>query len=266
MKSLPAGENSPQETVRALQQQLRRMEKRRPAADASSCTSGCKELDQLLPGGGLPRGGLVEWLSESSGSGAGTLAMIAAREAMREGGALIVMDRSRRFYPPAAAALGVDLEQVIVVRATNAKDELWALDQSLRCSAVAAVWAPLEKLDDCTFRRLQLAAETGGGTGMLLRPTRALGQPSWSDLQLLVEPKSRISNPKSEILNPKSAAWHLRIQITRCRGGPSGQSLEVEIDEVTGAVRKVSGDHETRSMHLAAQLAHPTARRRSARA
>ena len=102
--------------------------------------------------------------------------MVAAREAAAEGGAIVVMDRRGEFYPPAAAALGVNLDNMIVIRAANKKDELWALDQALRCVGVAAVWAPVERIDWRTFRRLQLAAETGGGLGLLLRSTRVRGQ------------------------------------------------------------------------------------------
>ena len=129
------------------------------AAIVSSC---CEALDRLLPAGGFRRGTLVEWLSNSSGSGAGTLAMLVARQAALEGGAVVVMDRHHWFYPPAAAALGVDLEHVIIVRPDTARDEIWALDQSLRCPGVAAVWSSLgDQLDQRDFRRLQLAAEIG---------------------------------------------------------------------------------------------------------
>ena len=47
----------------------------------------------------------MEWLSEGTGSGAATLALIAAREACRAGGVLAVLDAERSFYPPAAADL-----------------------------------------------------------------------------------------------------------------------------------------------------------------
>ena len=113
---------------------------------------------------------------------------LAVRAAAAEGGAIVVLDRRRNFYPPAAAALGVELEQVMVVRAGSPDDELWAFDQALRCPGVAAVWGAIDKLPSRWFRRLQLAAENGGGVGHVLRPARVRGWPSWSYAQLLVEP------------------------------------------------------------------------------
>jgi hypothetical protein len=259
--------------VAALQDGIRCLEGARRPQDPRPFSSGCPPLDRLLPGAGFPRGALIEWLSNSAGGGGEMLAMLAAREAVSQGGVLVVMDRQRQFYPPAAAALGIDLERTIVIRARRAQEEMWALDQALRCRGVAAAWAALEQLDWRWFRRLQLAVEAGGGLGLIMRPARVRGQPSWSQVQLLVQP----------CLSEGSRRLH--VEVTRCQGKAAGGMVELEIDDVTGAVcsgraaladssaacariRPVSskGCHETHSLQLAAQLAHPTPRRRTARA
>ena len=197
------------EIVRTLQQRVRQIEGTDNTTVEQIVSSGCVAFDRFLPRGGLRRGSLVEWLSASCGSGAGTLALMAAREASRAGGAIVVMDRKHWFYPPAAAALGVDLKNLILVRTTKEQDEMWALDQALRCPGVAAVWAPLdEKLDPRNFRRLQLAAESGTSIGLLLRPAKVRGQPSWSDLQISVTPRPS-QNVDRRIVH---------VEILRCRG------------------------------------------------
>src|SRR5205085_6193640 len=81
-----------------------------------------------------------------------------------------------------------DLDNLLVVRPREKADELWALDQALRCPAVAAVWGPVGELDDRALRRLQLAAEEGRGLGLLLREASVCGRPSWADVRLLVRP------------------------------------------------------------------------------
>ena len=185
--------------------------------------------------------------------------MIWARQASLEGGALVVLDHQQWFYPPAAAVLGVDLEAVIVVRTSQPRDQLWAVDQSLRCPAVAAVWAPLEQLAEHDFRRLQLAAEAGGGLGLLIRSHKVLQQPSWSDMQLLIHPRGG-----------HEQAWQtgrrLRIEVVRCRQGQSGGTVDVEIDVVTGAMQQASSEHETHTVYPATELAYPASGSRSARA
>ena len=173
-----------------LRQRIARLEAARRCGGSTTVTSGSTALDGILPEGGLRRGTLVEWLSAGEGTGAWTLALLAARETCRHGGSLAVLDRRGDFYPPAAVRLGIEPEQLLVVHAESAADHDWAMDQVLRSPAVAAVLAWPERLDGHTFRRWQLAVEQGGGLGLLLRPAAARADPSWADVRLLVEPLS----------------------------------------------------------------------------
>jgi protein ImuA len=243
--------------VEALRRQIARLEQSRPRSGNPPISSGCGPLDRLLPEGGFRRGTLAEWLSVGEGGGATGLALAAGREACRPigggleqsrcewaGGVLVVLDRLGEFYPPAAARLGIEPENLIVIQAGTQADNCWALDQALRCPGVAAVLAWLEKLDGRTFRRLQLAAEEGGGLGLLIRPPPARQEPSWADVRLLVEPLPATSGVSHQ--------RRLRIHLLRCRGGANGRSVDLVIDD------------ETRSVHLAAQLADPAASRHAA--
>ena len=214
--------------IEALRRQIARLEQPRPTGGNAPISSGCGPLDRLLPGGGFRRATLVEWLSAGEGSGAASLAMAAASQACRDGGAVVVLDRRREFYPPAAVRLGIELQDLIVVQAGSEADNQWALDQALRCPGVAAVLAWPEKLDGRTFRRLQLAAEEGGGLGLLIRPLAARREPSWADLRLLVEPL-----PAEPLAGCKR---RLRIHLLRCHGAASGRNVDLEIDDETHTV------------------------------
>jgi protein ImuA len=240
------------EIVRALTQRVRQIEGAQSVASGSVVSSGSAALDALLPGKAFRRGTLVEWLSSGGGSGASTLALMIARQACREGGALVVVDRQRSFYPPAAAALGIDLERSIVVRPLRDGDDTWTVDQVLRSVGVAAVLSWPEKLCDRTFRRLQLAAESSGVLGLLVRPDSVRSQPSWAELRLLVRPL--LSDPR-----PGAAARRrLRVELLRCRRGICGGAVELEIDEETGTL------YEQSAVYLAPALAAGAPRRRSA--
>lgn len=242
--------------ITALQRKLARLEQaQRPAWGTAS--SGCAALDRLLPPGGLRRGSLVEWLAPASGSGAATLAMRAAQSACADGGALVVVDRRGDFFPPAALARGVDPAQMIVVRPRSAPDELWAIDQALRCPAVAAVWAEAAQLDPRSFRRFQLAAEAGGVLGLLVRPLSVVGRPSWADVQLLVQPlRSAAGGPW------RGRRW--RVELLRCRGGAAGKSIVLELDETTQEMCEADHDAATHFVPLASQLADPAPPQRAA--
>lgn len=258
------------ESLEALRGQLAQWESGRPQRDRAPISTGDAVLDAWLPWGGLPRGALIECVGwEEAGGGAGLLALLLARQAARPndespGGELVVLDTQRKFYPPAAALWGVDLRHVLVIQATALREQIWALDQCLRCSAVAAVWAAMESLDPRDFRRLQLAAEQGGGIGLLVRKRAARHEPSWADLQLLVRPRepSRWGERAQ-----RGTGWRLEVELTRCRQAVGvGSVLELEIDVVTGKLQTVSKPHETYGVYPTTRLVPAAFEGRSARA
>ncbi len=196
--------------VEGLRRQLDRWAADRPTEETVTFSTGAAALDRLLPGGGLRPGMLVEWVDEGGVRNAEcgmpcsirnpqsairnssvTLSLVAAREACRPGGVLVVIDRRQMFYPPAAAAWGIDLGRLLVVHPRDRRDELWAMVQSLRSPAVAAVWAMVDRLDQRASRRLQLATQAGRALGLVLRPPDARNQPSWADVRLGVSTEQR---------------------------------------------------------------------------
>jgi hypothetical protein len=229
--------------VSGLRQQLGRWKKGDAAEDTTVFSCGAAAVDRLLPDGGLRHGMLVEWLAGASGAvggGAATLGLLSAREACREGGALVVIDRRQTFYPPAAAAWGIDLDRVIIVHPQNARDELWAAVQALRSPAVAAMFATIDRLDSRSFRRLQLAAQAGQTLGVLMRSSSVRGEPSWADVTLEAGPSSVVRGPLYGSNGPRTADHGRRVQVhlLRCHNGRADGSVVLEIDDAAYAVRE----------------------------
>jgi hypothetical protein len=187
-------------------------------------------LDTLLAPTGLGTGSLIELLSATDGAGAWTLGLYWARHACMRRRSLVLVDARGWFYPPAARALGVDLEHVILIRPTSRQGSQAALDLALRCGAVGAVVGWCDRLIAAEAQRLKLAAEAGGGLGLILRPLGAAQGPSFADLRLRVAPQI-----STDIVR------RVRIDVVRWRGGKDGQSLTVEIDDETGDVRLSAG-------------------------
>jgi protein ImuA len=279
---MPIFQGSRRQIVDQLQDRLSRLEGRQ-SCDETIVGSGCDALDRLLPGGGFRRGKLVEWLHDCRGSGAGTLSLLCAQQIAGSYGALVVVDnrpdsnrknsRDLNFYPPAAAAWGIDLSKLLVIRPRDQADALWAWNQALRCEGVAAVWGWVDRLDEKSFRRWQLAGEIGGAVGFLLRPAETRGQPSWSETQLLVEPRPTVAGKCireecmcEECMHERSTRGRcLRVQVVRCRGGSPGRVAEFELDELNRQVKspQQTQSDETHPLHLVSQLAHPAIARRS---
>ncbi len=283
--------------VRNLQQQVLGMSLGTAAACSGETSgesdgwvsSGCPTLDRYLPEGtGFRRGSLVEWFVTGPGSGAGTLALLVARQACAGHGALLIVDPLGEFYPPAAAACGLDLQRLVVIRPRNSRDALWAWDQALRCPAVKAVWGSLEDLEDRWFRRFQLAAEQSGCLGLLLRPAKYRGDPSWSEVQLAVSAHRAgspgaespvVASPVAEGVQGRGAVveqerW-IRVEVVRVRralaagwSARCGQAVvDLKLEEHHGHLQvSEASNHETPALHLVSQLADPALARHASRA
>jgi hypothetical protein len=253
-------------------------------------SSGVPAVDRLLPGGGLRRGMLVEWvgrndearmtndewkstrssfvppLADHSGiAPCLTLPLLAAREACREGGMMVVVDVAGTFYPPAAVAWGIDLGRLLVVRPRSARDALWATVQSLRSPAVATVWAALDRIDDRAFRRLQLAAQSARAIGLLSRPASARGQPTWADVRLGVSREQGAGSRGQGKTVRLSAVRCLQVYVLRCRQGRAGGVACVEIDDAAHVVREVRVSHDAHPVPVVAELANSTVAARAER-
>lgn len=162
-------------------------------AAAPGLATGFPALDAALPGGGWPVGALVEIVTGRWGSGELRLLLPA----------LAAISRSRRLawvapplipYAPALAAAGMDLARTVVVSPAGenpkhenlAREILWAAEKLLAspCCGMVLVWPPVLRLRDA--RRLQLAAQSGGGTGVVFRQRNV---PSPAALRLAVQPR-----------------------------------------------------------------------------
>ena len=152
-------------------------------------STGFRPLDRLLPAGGVRLGSLVEWLAADDASGAIALACaVACRLAGSRGtgdepaasaATILIVDRGGRFYPPAVLpwldgggngmGSGGGRPRFVVARPSTDDDEIWAIDQALRCPGVAAVLAWPGRVHPTAMRRWQLAARAGGAVGLLVR-------------------------------------------------------------------------------------------------
>jgi protein ImuA len=223
------------EVIAQLRTRLREMERSHRKNVKPPCSSGTP-LDQLLPVGGIEWGTLMEWLAQGEGTGMATLALIVSSHLLLQQGIIVVLDSRREFYPAAAAGLGISLERMVIVRPPNRRDELWAWEQSLRSPAATVVLGWTESLKEGEFRRLQLAAEAGGGVGFLLRSHFFRHEPSWAETRFLVE-----ARPTSLCSGARQASQkrRMRVEVLRTRGGAGGV-LELELSHEEVHVRVVS--------------------------
>jgi hypothetical protein len=167
--------------VEQLRERIRQLQAA-PRRYLAVLRTGMEAVDALLPSGGFPLGEAVELCGEAA-SGRTSLALRAVAAAHREERLCAWVDGPRELYPPAAAALGVDLERLLVVRPRAPEQRVWAAVQLARSGAFACVVLDLTKGVGATgrtvrpglaeARKLADAAERGGGLLLLLTSPEA---------------------------------------------------------------------------------------------
>ena len=203
---------------------------------------GLAAVDDALPPGGLEAGALHELLG-GEGAGVALTALLAARSA-----GLVLWCRTSRngsLYAPGLAAFGLAPDRLILARARSEQEALWAMEEGLRSGRLAVVVGEARKLDLTASRRLQLAAEAGGGLALLLRPPDAAGA-SAAKTRWRVAPAPGAAPHWRGV---GQARW--RLDLLRCRGANPRSWI-------------VDWDDATHSLHLAAPLADRPAEARPA--
>lgn len=168
-----------------------RNETRNTSTLGGAVATGNAALDAQLAQGGWPRGALSELLFERPGIGELGLLLPALAELSQAGRWQAWINPPYLPYAPALSAAGIELSRLLLLRATDAREALWAAEQCLRSRVCGAVLIWPQAPDGRQLRRLQLAAEHGDALGLLFRPLTDAGQPSPATLRLGLCPSER---------------------------------------------------------------------------
>jgi protein ImuA len=212
---------------------------------------GIAAIDEALPGGGLARAAVHELVAARGDTAARALAAIVAG---RAGGPVLWIQLARdaqeegQIYPYGLATLGLDPDRVFAVTAATAQDALWAMEEALRAGCAGAVIGDGLAPDLTASRRLLLAAESGSGPALVVRP-----MPRARAREAIVPQEAAFGRPgrdKSERAEKYSTAaatvWRVasaasaddvgtgaprwELMLARCRGGRVPHSWLVEWD------------------------------------
>ena len=101
-------------------------------------STGALALDLALGVGGLPRGRVVEIFGPES-SGKSTMAMHVVAEAQRNGGICAYIDAEHAMDPAYAAAIGVDIDELLISQPDTGEQALEICDMLIRSGALDVV-------------------------------------------------------------------------------------------------------------------------------
>ena len=240
-----------------LRERIRRIE--RPAAAVHGVLPfGVAAIDRALPGGGLARGAVHEFVGMGGDEEDGALAAAFAagilgrlgphpnpppRAGEGTGGGIVLWCLPRPdLYGPGLAILGLDPARLVLVRARRDGEILSAIEEGLRATGVAAVVGEVGAFPAVASRRLQLAAERSGVTAFVLRRWRDGARAARErDLPNASATRWRIASQPSVPARAEPGIGHprWRIELLRCRGGAPA-CWEVEVADATGSLSLVA--------------------------
>jgi hypothetical protein len=194
--------------------------------------TGFAALDSRLPGGGWPRGALIEIFVSRYGIGELTVLIPALATLTRP-----VLGEAPKWvawiappfipYAPALTQRGVGIERLLLIHpSTGRKDRLWAIEQVVRSGSSNGVLAWLAEADDVVLRRLQLATEERECWTVLFRPVEALQSRSPAALRIRLTQFSEAQ-----------CSGSIRAEILKCRGGRPSVVELTEIDSARSSAR-----------------------------
>lgn len=211
-----------------------------PASQAVS--TGWDGPDRVLAGAGLSPRMVHEWIGAGSGEAAGewwtpplaALAHLAGRAVTVTGSGARTLWVGRGVWPfaPLLAARSL-LAGAVLIDTRGPRETAWAVDLALRGRGFAAVIADGRGLDLALTRRLQLAAESGGGLALLARAASERDVLSASGTRWLVRPVH--AHAPASVHRPRWAVHLLRRKGLRPTPASDG-CWTVELDHATGAL------------------------------
>lgn len=193
-------------------------------ARALQCVdTGVPALSAQLPGGGWPRGALVEILLPQPGAGEWQL----LRPALLQGHRSILLIRPPYVLQAAAwSQAGGDIGRLLWLRGVQDGEALWAAEQGLRCGALDAVLLWQGQADYRQLHRLHLAAQDSQSLFFMLRPVSLANQASPAALRLALE---------RDVLGKR---WQARILKRRGGWGARPVALPFMAGQPVAAVHK----------------------------
>ena len=159
--------------IEQLQKQILSLQGGRGSHGQPALPMGLGALESSFQGAAFPRATVHEFISSTSEEATCTSAFIAVilGKLMKQGGHCLWISTvpRRSVFPQALTVFGVAPERLLFVDASTPKETLWAVEEALKCGALAAVVGELNELSFNDSRRLQLAVEQSRVTGFIHR-------------------------------------------------------------------------------------------------
>jgi protein ImuA len=177
-------------------------------------------INRCFPNRTFPTGAIHEFLSSTPETMASSIGFLSAllEVFMKNGQSALWVSSSRCVFPPALKAFGIEPDRILFACIKKEKDIAWAMEEALKCEALAAVVGEVQDISFTASRRLQLAVEQSQVTGFLLRRNPRSITSSACISRWRVTPLP--SEPKDEMPGIGSPRWN--VELLKVRNGKAG--------------------------------------------
>lgn len=173
-----------------------------------------------FPNHSFPLGAVHEFITAAPHEVAPTCGFISGllSTILGDNGVAIWVSTSRTLFPPSLKTFGLDPDRIIFLDLAKEKDVLWAMEEALKCPAVAAVVGEMDNISFTASRRLQLAVEQSSVTGFIIR--RNCRVPNTTACVSRWKISSLPSDSIDELPGVGFPKW--KVELLRMRNGKAG--------------------------------------------
>jgi protein ImuA len=192
-------------------------------------------MSDAFPDHHFPLGAVHEFIAggmESAAASAGFIGGILSR-LMKDNGACAWIGSSGKIFPPALKMFDIAPERMLFIDLKKEKDMLWAMEETLKCSGLAAVIGEMPELGFTPSRRFQLAVEQSRVTGFILRQSPRALFPNACVSRWRISPLPSFAS--DDLPGPSFPRWN--VELLKIRNGKPG-SWQVEWSD--GRFRPIS--------------------------
>ena len=154
-----------------LQQEILSLQGFKPVSLAVADAGGLACIHHCFPQARFPFAGVHEFICEDEESATASVAFIAGLLSSygQKTGTVVWVCQSRQIFPPALLSFGLSPQQILFLELKREKEMAWAMEEALKCNALASVVGEMRELSFTASRRFQLAIEQSGVGCFVLR-------------------------------------------------------------------------------------------------
>lgn len=162
---------SASQIIQQLQQEILPLQGYRPLSAGTYNNIGFSPIEKAFPNNTFPTGAIHEFLSNSQEALAATNGFVSALlfRLTQNKGPCLWISPERLVFPPGLKNFGMEPHKIIFITIRKEKEQLWAMEEALKCNSVAAVVGQVKNIDFTASRRFQLSVEQSNVTGFIVR-------------------------------------------------------------------------------------------------